>query len=113
MQVIQFNFVWKTFDHNSKKGLTRDDVVHQCCGHAKDANQQVTDGQVENEEIGDRTHVLAPQHDKAHNSISHHAHNKDEEVGYNEDSRHQGLMQIEVHIGDVWIMVWTRGGTVH
>lgn len=50
----------KTFDHNSKKGLTRDDVVHQCCGHAKDANQQVTDGQVENEEIGDCTHVLAP-----------------------------------------------------
>lgn len=74
--------------HNKNIAFTCDDVVHQCCRHAEDTNQQVTDGQVENEEIGDRTHVLAPQHNEAHHSISHHAHNKDEEVGYDEDSGH-------------------------
>lgn len=79
------------------------DVVHQGGGHAEDTNQQVTDGQVENENVGDRTHVLTAQHDEAHHTVPHHARQKDEKVGDGEDGSHGGLMEIKVNKGDILV----------
>lgn len=70
------------------KPLTCNDVVNKSGWHAEDADQQVTDGQVENEEVGYSAHVFAPQDDEAHHSISHHTHEEDEEVGGDEDCCH-------------------------
>ncbi|KAK0134970.1 hypothetical protein N1851_029214 [Merluccius polli] len=61
--------------------ITCDEVVHQCGGDAEDAHQQVADSQVEDEEVGDGVHAAVSQHDEAHQDISHHAQQKDEEVG--------------------------------
>ena len=61
--------------------LTCDEVVHQRGGNAEDSYQQVADGQVEDEEVGDGAHATVPQHDEAHQDISHHAQQEDEEVG--------------------------------
>jgi hypothetical protein len=45
--------------------------------------------------------VSIPYHNKANDSISHHAQDKDQEVGADEDSCHLGLVEIVVHIGNV------------
>lgn len=77
------------------------DVVHKCGWHAEDANQQVTDGEVENKQIGDGSHVPAAQHDETHHTIAYHAHHKVEQVGNGEDCSHSGFVEVEIHIGDV------------
>lgn len=53
------------------------DVVHQGGRHAKNADQQVTDGEVEDKHVGDRAHALAAQHNETHHPIAHHAHHED------------------------------------
>lgn len=83
--------------------LTCYDVVHQCGWHAKDANQQVTDGKVENKQVGDRAHVLAAQHNETHYPIAQHAHQEDEQVGHSEDCCHRGLVEVEINKGDVLV----------
>lgn len=70
--------------------LTRDEVVHQGSGHAEDAHQQVADGQVEDEHVGDRPHLAVLHHDKAHQDVADHAHEEDESVGQDEHGGHGG-----------------------
>lgn len=88
------------------------DVVHQRGRHAKNADQQVTDGEIEDEQIGDGAHVPAAQHDEAHHSVSHHAHHKDQKVRDGEDCSHRRLMEVEVDVGDalmdqrVFLLTW-------
>lgn len=77
------------------------DVIQECGGHAEDAHQQVADRQVEDEEVGDGAHVLAPQHDEAHHAVAHHAHQEDEQVGHDEDGSRGRLVKVESHVGDV------------
>lgn len=91
--------------HRNKKvcALTCYDVVHQRGWHAKDADQQVADGKVEDEEVGDGAHVLAAQHDEAHHTVAHHAHQEDEQVGDGEDGSHRGFVEVEINIGDVLV----------
>lgn len=81
--------------------LTRDYVVHQRCWHAEDANQQVANGEVEDEQVGDRAHVFAAQDDETHHAVAQHAHQENEEVGDGEDGGHGGLVEVEVDVGDV------------
>ena len=83
--------------------LTCYDVVHQRRWHAKDANQQVTDGEIEDEQVGDGAHVLAAQHDEAHHPVADHAHQEDEQVGRGEHCGHGGLVEVEVNICDVLV----------
>lgn len=64
------------------------DVVHQCGRHAEDANKQVTDGEVENKQVGDRAHVFAAQHNETHHPVAHHAHQEDKQIGHSEDCSH-------------------------
>lgn len=113
---------WETILQNANRSLlilTCYDVVHQRRWHAKDANQQVTDGEVENEQVGDGAHVLAAQHDEAHHPVADHAHQEDEQVGRGEDRSHGGLVEVEVDICDVlvgqrvFLQSWViRGGQV-
>lgn len=58
--------------------LTCDEVVHQCDGDAEDADQQVADGQVKNEEVDYGAHVAVLYHDEADQHIPHHAQQEDE-----------------------------------
>jgi len=81
--------------------LTCDDVVDERGGHAEEAHQHVADGQVEDEDVGDRAHVLAAQHDEAHDAVAHHAREEDEQVGRGEHGHDGGRVQVEVHVGDV------------
>lgn len=60
---------------------TCDEVVHQRGGDAEDAHQQVTDSQVEDEEVGNCPHVTVLNHNEAHQAITHHAWHEDEQVG--------------------------------
>ena len=83
--------------------LTCYDIVHQRGWHAKNANQQVTDSEVENEQVGDCAHILAAQHDETHHPISHHAHQENEQVGDSEDCSHRRLMEVEINIGDILV----------
>lgn len=76
-------------------------VVQKCGWHAEDAHQEVTDGQVEDKQIGDSAHVPAAQHDEAHHPVTDHAHRKDEQVGNGEDRSHAGFVEVEIHVGDV------------
>lgn len=80
---------------------TRYYVVHQRRRHAEDANQQVTDGEVEDEQVGDGAHIFAAQHHEAHHAVAHHAHQENEQVGDGEDGSHGGLVEVEVDRGDV------------
>lgn len=64
------------------------DVVHQCGRHAEDADKQVTDGEVENKQVGDRAHVFAAQHNETHHPVAHHAHQEDKQIGQSEDCSH-------------------------
>lgn len=84
--------------------LTCYDVVQQCRWHAEDANQQVADCEVENEQIGDRAHVFAAHHDETHHTISNHAHQENKEVGDGEDCSHRRLVEVKVHVGDVLLV---------
>lgn len=68
--------------------LTCYEVVHQSCRDAEDAHQQVTDGQVEDEEVGDCAHATVFQYDETHQDVSHHTQQEDEEVGQNVDGSH-------------------------
>lgn len=61
--------------------LTRDEVVHEGCRHAEDAHQQVADGKVEDEHVGDRPHLAVLHHDEAHQDVADHAHEEDEGIG--------------------------------
>lgn len=81
--------------------LTCDDVVQEGGGHAEDPHQEVAHGQVQDEQVGDRPHVSAPQDDEAHDSVAHHAHEEDEQVGHDEDGGGGRLVQVESHVGDV------------
>lgn len=76
--------------HPSTAPLTRDEVVHQGGGHAEDAHQQVADGQVEDEHVGDRPHLAVLHHDEAHQDVADHAHEEDEGVGQDEHGCHGG-----------------------
>lgn len=53
--------------------LTCDQVIHQSSWHTEDSHQQVTDSQVEDEEVGDSAHALVLHHHHAHQRISSHA----------------------------------------
>lgn len=70
--------------------LTRDEVVHKGGGHAEDAHQQVADGQVEDEHVGDGAHAPVLEHDEADQGVAHHAEEEDEHVGHNEHGGHWG-----------------------
>lgn len=70
--------------------LTSDEVVHERSGHAEDAHQQVADGQVEDEHVGDGAHVPVLEHDEADQGVAHHAEEEDEHVGHNEHGCHWG-----------------------
>lgn len=87
--------------------FTRYYVVHERRRHAEDANQQVADGEVEDEQIGDGAHIFAAQHHEAHHAVAHHAHEENEQVGDGEDGGHGGLVEVEVDVGDV--VVGRRG----
>lgn len=69
--------------------LTGDEVVHESGGHTEDAHQQVADGQVEDEHVGDGAHVPVPEHNEADQGIAHHAQEEDEHVGHDEHGRHR------------------------
>lgn len=69
--------------------LTSDEVVHKGGGHAEDAYQQVTDGQVEDEHVGDSAHVPVPKYGEADQGIAHHAQQEDEHIGHNEHGCHR------------------------
>lgn len=83
--------------------ITCYNVVHKSGWHAENANQQVTDGKVENKQVGDSSHVPAAKHNETHHPIPHHAHHEDEQVGHGEDGSHTGFVQVEIHIGDVLV----------
>lgn len=83
--------------------FTCDDVVQQRGRHAEDAHQQVADGKVQDEQVGDGAHVLTAEHDEAHHAVSHHAHHKDQQVGDGEDRSHRGFVEVEVHVGDILV----------
>lgn len=68
--------------------LTSDKVVYKGCGHAEDAHKQVTDGQVEDEHVGDSAHVPVLEHNEADQGVAHHAEEEDERVGRDEHGRH-------------------------
>lgn len=40
--------------------LTCNNVVKKSCRHAENPNKKVTDGEVEDEKVGDGAHVFAP-----------------------------------------------------
>lgn len=81
--------------------LTCDEIVHQCCGDAEDAHQEVTDGQIEDEEVDDRPHVPVLHHDEAHQDVSHHAQQEDQKISQNKAGRHiQGVLVIRI-VGDI------------
>ncbi len=40
--------------------LTCNNVIKKSCGHAENPNKKVTDGEVEDEKVGDGAHVFAP-----------------------------------------------------
>lgn len=84
---------------------TCNDVVQEGGGHAEEPHQQVTDSQVQDEQVGDRAHVLAPQDDETNPPVAHHAEEEDEEVGGDEDSGHRRLVEVEVHVGDIAFQV--------
>lgn len=65
--------------------LTCNNVVKKSCGHAENPNKKVTDGEVEDEKVGDSAHVFAPQHNEAHHSISDHTDQENEKVGHYKD----------------------------
>lgn len=81
--------------------LTCDEVVHQGGGHAEDAHQQVADGQVEEEHVGDRAHLAVLHHDEAHQHIANHTHEEDEGVGQDEHEGHRGGMLVVCQEGVV------------
>lgn len=60
--------------------LTCNNVVKKSCWHAKNPNKKVTDGEVEDKEVGDGAHVFAPQDNEAHHSISDHTDQEYEQV---------------------------------
>lgn len=63
--------------------LTRDEAVNQRGGHTEHAHQQVTDGQVEDEEVRYRSHVAIPDDHQADEPISDNAQEKHNQVGEN------------------------------
>lgn len=83
--------------------LTSYDVVHQGGWHAKNAHQQVANGEVENKQVGDSAHVFSAQHDETHYPISQHAYQENKQVGDSEDRSHRGLVEVEINIGDVLV----------
>lgn len=83
------------------RALTCDEIVHQCCRDAKDAHQEVTDGQIEDEEVDDRPHVPVLHHDEAHQDVPHHAQQEDWKISQHKAGRHvQGVLVIRIE-GDV------------
>lgn len=68
--------------------LTSDEVVHKGGGHAENAHQQIADGQVENEHVGDSAHVPVPKHSEADQGVTHHAEEENEGVGHDEHGGH-------------------------
>lgn len=69
--------------------LTCDEIVHQRDGDAEDADQQVADGQVKNEEVDYGAHVAVLYHDEADKHIPHHAQQEDEQVSQDVAGGHQ------------------------
>lgn len=80
---------------------TCDEVVHQRSRDAEDAHQQVTDSQIEDEEVGDCPHVTVPHNNEAHQAITHHAQQEDEQVGQDEASSHREGVLVVREVGDV------------
>ena len=68
--------------------FTCDEIVHQCCRNAEDAHQQVTDSQVEDEEVRHRAHMTVFQYNQTHQDVPNHAQQEDEEVGHNVAGSH-------------------------
>lgn len=60
--------------------LTCDEVVHQRCRNAEDPNQQITDCQVEDEQVCDCAHASVFQHNQTHQDVPHHTQEEDEGV---------------------------------
>lgn len=85
----------------SSARLTCDEVVHQGGGHAEDAHQQVTDGQIEEEHVSDCAHLAVLHHDEAHQDVADHAHEEDEGVGQDEHEGHGGGMLVVCQEGVV------------
>ncbi len=84
--------------------ITCDEVIHQCCRDAEDAHQQVTDSQVEDEEVSDCAHTTIFQYDETHQDVSHHAQQEDEEIGQNVACSHVQRVLIigeKGNVGDV------------
>lgn len=71
-----------------KLSITCNEVVHQRCRDAEDPHQQVTDSQVEDEEVGDRAHTMVFQYDETHQDVTHHTQQKDEGVSQGVDGSH-------------------------
>lgn len=67
----------------SRSPLTRDEAVNQRGGHTENTHQQVTDGQVEDEEVRYRPHVAIPDDHQADEPIAEHAQEKHHQVGEN------------------------------
>lgn len=91
----------KQHTSNDRVPLTCNYVVEKRRGHAENPHQDVTHSEVQDEQVGDGPHVFAPQHDEAHHSVPHHAHEEDEQVGHDEDGRRGRLVQVKSDIGDV------------
>lgn len=67
-------------DEEDDGPLTWDKAVNQCGGHTEDAHQQITNGQVQDEEISDRTHVVVPDDHQADKSVPHHTKQQHQKV---------------------------------
>lgn len=68
-------------DEEDDGPLTWDKAVNQCGGHTEDAHQQITNGQVQDEEINGWTHVAVLDDHQADESVPHHTQQQHEQVG--------------------------------
>lgn len=81
---------------------TWDEVVNQCGGHTEHAHQQITNCQVQDEEIGDRTHVAVPDD-----------HQADKSVPYDTKEQHQQVREDVADRHPCWVdVIWQERAVV-
>lgn len=84
--------------------FTCNEVVHKGCWDTEDAHQKVTNGQVEDEEVRDRSHLPVLQHNQTYQAISHHAQQEDEEVGRCQGGSHRQRVLVIWVVGDTGVV---------
>ncbi len=76
--------------------LTWDKAINQCGGHTEDAHQQVTDGQVQDEEISDWAHVVVLDEHQADESVPHHTQQQHQHQQVEEDVADRNPCRVDV-----------------